>query len=69
MKKFGRTEFQRGICSADNAGRLHVSSTGDQGSAMLSSMSKANCLILLEPEQQNILAGDRVKVLLFDGLV
>lgn len=69
-KKSGRTEFQRGVCTVDTngSGALQVSSTGEQGSAMLSSMTRANCLIILGPEQENIVAGDKVKVMLFEGL-
>jgi len=67
-KKVGRTEFQRGIHRLDERGNSQVSITGEQGSAMLSSMALANCFIILEPEQENICAGDTVKIMLFDGL-
>jgi molybdopterin molybdotransferase len=69
VKKAGRTEFQRGICAVDAMGELRVGITGEQGSAMLSSMTRANCLIVLNPEQGNIVAGDKVQVMLFDGLI
>lgn len=68
-KKAGRTEFQRGICKISSNGNLHVSLTGEQGSGMLSSMAVANCLIVLSPEQENIVSGDTVKVLIFEGLI
>ena len=68
-KKVGRTEFQRGICSIDAQGDLRVAITGEQGSGMLSSMSRANCLVMLSPEQGNLDAGATVKILLFEGLV
>ena len=68
-KKAGRTEFQRGICKLNANGNLCVSLTGNQGSGLLSSMTQANCLITLDPEQQNIVCGDTVKVLIFEGLI
>ncbi len=43
----GRTEFQRGILAQDGAGVWTVRTTGDQGSGILSSMSRANCFIVL----------------------
>ena len=66
-KKVGRTEFQRGIYSLED-GVLHVSSTGEQGSNRLSSMVQANCLMMLMPEQGDVIAGDAVSILLFQGL-
>ena len=68
-KKIGRTEFQRGVCKLNSNGNLCVNMTGEQGSGMLSSMTQANCLVMLSPEQENIVAGDTVKVLLFEGLI
>jgi molybdopterin molybdotransferase len=67
-KKAGRTEFQRGIHRVDAQGKSLVSITGDQGSAMLSSMALANCFVMMDSEQENICAGDTVKIMLFDGL-
>jgi len=61
----GRTEFQRGILSQDNEGRWLVRTTGEQGSGVLSSMSKANCFIVLPVEQGNADAGQVVQVELF----
>jgi molybdopterin molybdotransferase len=69
FKKVGRTEFQRGMCKINSQGNLCVNITGEQSSGMLSSMTQANCLVMLSPEQENIVAGDMVKVLLFDGLM
>ena len=43
----GRTEFQRGILARDADGGCTVRTTGDQGSGILSSMSQANCFIVL----------------------
>jgi molybdopterin molybdotransferase len=68
-KRTGRTEFQRGIAERDNAGRWCVVTTGPQGSGVLSSMSEANCFIVLKHEAGNIDAGDSVDILPFDGLI
>ncbi len=58
----GRTEFQRGILSQDENGRWVVHTTGGQGSGILSSMSKANCFIVLPESQGNVEAGHAVQV-------
>ncbi len=58
----GRTEFQRGILSQDENGRWIVHTTGGQGSGILSSMSKANCFIVLPESQGNVEAGYAVQV-------
>ncbi|HTS23192.1 MAG TPA: gephyrin-like molybdotransferase Glp [Casimicrobiaceae bacterium] len=65
----GRTEFQRGILSADGAGAWSVRPTGDQGSGILSSMSQADCFIVLASEAGNLPAGELVDVQLLDGLI
>ena len=65
----GRTEFQRGILSQDTDGRWSVRTTGDQGSGILSSMSQANCFIILPTEQGNTPAGATVDVQLLEGLI
>jgi len=58
----GRMEFQRGILSQDENGRWIVHTTGEQGSGILSSMSKANCFIVLPESQGDIEAGYTVQV-------
>ncbi|MBC7513530.1 MAG: molybdopterin molybdotransferase MoeA [Herminiimonas sp.] len=68
-KKAGRTEYQRGILSYDDAGLPQVRITGAQGSGILRSMSEANCMVVLGDAQGNVAAGDLVSVMLFDGLV
>lgn len=69
MKKGrGRTEFQRGILFQE-AGEWCVRPTGTQGSGVLSSMAKADCLIVLEPERDKVSPGDTVLVQLMTGLV
>jgi molybdopterin molybdotransferase len=68
-KRAGRTEFQRGIASLDANGRWSVVTTGPQGSGVLSSMSEANCFIVLTHETGDIDAGDTVDIVPFDGLI
>jgi molybdopterin molybdotransferase len=64
----GRTEFQRGILAADGAGWT-VRTTGEQGSGVLSSMSEANCFIVLPADAGDLAAGTPVEVQLLEGLV
>ena len=58
----GRVDFQRGILKKDSNGELFVESTGAQGSNILSSMVKANCLIVLPKDSGNIQVDDFVTV-------
>jgi molybdopterin molybdotransferase len=68
-KRPGRKDFQRGILSTDENGELVVDTTGIQGSHMLSSMSKANCFIVLAREDGNIEPGTLVEVQPFNDLI
>jgi len=68
-KRPGRVEYQRGILRRDGDGGLVVSSTGEQGSGILSSVAQANCFIVLPTESEGVDAGDEVKVQPFDGLI
>ena len=65
----GRQEFQRGILSQDKDGSFLVASAGHQGSHILSSMSSANCYILLPLECNGISSGEKVWVEPFDVLL
>jgi molybdopterin molybdotransferase len=67
-KKPGRTEFQRGVLTTDVDGRVAVSKTGAQGSGILSSMSAANCFIVLPSESGTVEPGDTVWVEPFEGI-
>lgn len=68
-KLAGRTEFQRGILFTDSSGTWKVKSTGAQGSAILSSMSLANCFIVLDESIGNLDAGAQVQVQLLEGII
>jgi molybdopterin molybdotransferase len=65
----GRTEFQRGMLSHGADGQWTVRTTGDQGSGILSSMSQADCFIILPTDQGNVAAGAVVDVQLLEGLI
>jgi len=65
----GRTEFQRGILFVGEDGNWQVKTTGNQSSGVLSSMSQANCFIVLDDHVGNVEAGTIVKVQLFDGVI
>jgi molybdopterin molybdotransferase len=64
----GRQDYQRGILRADENGELRVYTTGNQGSHILSSMSQANCFIILPAESGSIEMGEWVEVEPFNGL-
>ncbi len=65
----GRTEFQRAVLAPDGAGGWSVRTTGDQGSGILSSMSRANCFVVLSTATGNVAAGELVDVQLLEGLI
>jgi molybdopterin molybdotransferase len=68
-KRPGRREFQRGILEYRSDGTLQVRGTGNQGSGILSTMSRANCFIVLPEECGNIEPGSDVDVQPFEGLI
>lgn len=68
-KRPGRTEFQRGVLGRDEQGQWSVRKTGAQGSGVLSSMSSANCFIVLPPQSTEVKPGEPVLVEPFYGLV
>ena len=61
-KRSNRREFQRGIAYTDENGNLQAKLTGKQGSGILTSMSQANCFIVLPEESGNVNSGDTVLV-------
>jgi molybdopterin molybdotransferase len=60
-KKPGRREFKRGILSYRD-GRWEVRTTGPQGSGILTSMTLANCFVVIEEERGDVAAGETVSV-------
>jgi molybdopterin molybdotransferase len=65
----GRMEFQRGILFQAQDGSYQVKTTGNQGSGILSSMSAANCFIILDEATGNCAAGGTVNVQLLHGII
>jgi molybdopterin molybdotransferase len=55
-------EFQRGILARDEQGQWQVTSTGRQGSHLLTSMTRANCFILLPADSAGVEPGEMVDV-------
>ncbi|MCH9672136.1 MAG: molybdopterin molybdotransferase MoeA [Gammaproteobacteria bacterium] len=68
-KRSGRMEFQRGILRRTAEGELQVSTTGAQGSGILTSMHEANCFVILAPESEGAAPGEWVDVEPFNGVV
>jgi molybdopterin molybdotransferase len=65
-KRPGRYEFQRGIATLDDNNEWQVTKTGRQGSGILTSMSRANCFIVLPDDNAGVEAGDEVNIQFFD---
>ena len=60
-KKTGRREFKRGILSYAGD-RWEVRTTGPQGSGILTSMTLANCFVVIDEERGDVAAGEAVSV-------
>ena len=67
-KATGRTEFQRGILFEDGD-MWKVKPLPNQGSGVLSSMSAANCFIVLDDTVGNCDVGKMVSVQLLEGII
>ena len=65
----GRTEFQRGILARGRRGRLDRAHDRRSGLGILSSMSQANCFIVLPTDAGDLDAGTAVDVQVLEGLV
>ena len=61
-KSPGRMEFQRGILSRNDEGEFYVTSSGHQGSHILSTMSRSNCYIILPAESNGVKVNETVLV-------
>ena len=68
-KRPGRYEFQRGIFQQNENGDLEVKRTGMQGSGILTSMSIANCFILLDEKCAGVEEGDIINIQPFSGSI
>ncbi len=67
--RYNRTDYIRGIYSIDESGQLVVSSTGSQGSGILTSMARANCFIEIPDELESVQSGQRVVIQPFADLL
>lgn len=67
-KKPGRMEFQRGILFKKN-NEWWVRAIEQQGSAILSSMTQANCFIVLDIHLDSVDPGSEVNVQLLEGII
>ena len=67
-KRQGRVEYQRGVIHQEADGSCTVAGTGAQGSGILTSMSRANCFIVLGLEQGSVKVGEMVEVVSFSEI-
>lgn len=68
-KRPGRVEYQRGMLALGADGRAVVRTEPDQGSGILSSMSNANCFVVLPMDGGRVEPGELVDVQVFHGLM
>lgn len=68
-KRAGRTEYLRGVIECDSNREPVVRLTGDQGAGILSSMSRADCIVALSHERGPVQTGDWVDVIALNGLL
>ena len=68
-KRPGRADYQRGVLTRAADGTLEVAPTGPQGSHVLTSMARADCLVVLPREAGDVEPGAWVEVLPFRGLL
>ncbi|MDQ2683147.1 MAG: molybdopterin molybdotransferase MoeA [Chloroflexota bacterium] len=66
VQRSDRIEYQRAFLSVDSSGRLVASTTGNQISSRLASMLGANALLIVDPGDSEIPAGEMVEALLID---
>jgi len=68
-KRPGRMDFQRGYLTITEQGDIHVVPLTAQGSGILSSLSNANCYIILSQDSVGYNAGEQVQVEMFDSVI
>ncbi|MFQ3235089.1 MAG: molybdopterin molybdotransferase [Paraglaciecola sp.] len=67
-KRPGRADYQRGIYFRDNKGTLWVKPFAKQGSGIMSSITQANCYLVLAQDCSNIAQGQPVTIQPFNTL-
>ncbi|HCV43104.1 MAG TPA: molybdopterin molybdenumtransferase MoeA, partial [Bacteroidetes bacterium] len=60
-KSDGKRHYLRGV-AVQRKGELRVSATGSQSSGAMSSMVKANCLMIIPEDAATLHKGDRVEI-------
>ncbi|MFD2437060.1 hypothetical protein [Modicisalibacter luteus] len=60
-------DYLRGVYACDDQGQLHVRSTGQQGSGILTSMVAANCLIEIDTARSMVKPGETVTIQPFES--
>lgn len=68
-KRHARTEFMRASLRCDDAGVLHATPHGKQGSGMLRGVAEANALIVIAGDPQDCATGALVDVLPLPGWI
>jgi molybdopterin molybdotransferase len=68
-KRSGRTEYQRGFLQFETDGSIALTLMPNQGSAVLSSMSQADCIVVLEHDSGTIEAGQMVNCIPLSSLI
>lgn len=68
-KKPGRTEFHRGLVELDEQERGHFFASSDQGSGILSSLSKNTCIAVLEQDRGDLQQGDSLQYTRIEELI
>lgn len=63
-KNDAKRHFVRAILNATDAGEQEVRTTGIQSSGAVSSMGRANCLVVLPETSRGVRTGERVEVML-----
>jgi molybdopterin molybdotransferase len=66
--KPGRTHFVRGVLRWDGD-KLRVKPSGEQGSAMISTLVSANCLMVIPAEKGDLKKGEVVRVIPLDDTI
>lgn len=61
-KRPGRADFQRGLFEISDNGEILVAAHGRQGSGVMSSISNANCYILLRQDDSDLEEGSEVSI-------
>jgi molybdopterin molybdotransferase len=62
----GRRHFVRAVVTRSADGQYHASATGAQGSGILTSMVRANALVVIPEDSAQVKAGQKLRALMLD---